>query len=34
MCLHPRYPSEIPPEIAEWGHEFLAEDNPYRLIGD
>ncbi len=34
MCLHPRYPSEIPPEIAEWGREFLAEDNPYRLIGD
>lgn len=34
MCLHPRYPCEMPPEIAEWGREFLAEDNPYRLIGD
>jgi transposase len=34
MCLHPRYSSEIPPEIAEWGREFLADDNPYRLIGD
>jgi len=34
MCLHPRYPSEISLEIAEWGRQILAEDNPYRLIGD
>jgi transposase len=34
MSLQPLDLSEIPPDIAAWGQKYLAEDDPYRLLGD
>jgi transposase len=34
MCLKPQPPRPMPPEIAAWGANHLAEDDPYKLIGD
>jgi transposase len=34
MSLHPTDWHEIPPETAELGRKLLAENHPYRLLGD
>ena len=34
MSLQPLDLSEMPPDIAAWGQKYLAEDDPYRLLGD
>jgi transposase len=34
MCLKPQPPRPMPPEMAAWGAKHLADDDPYKLIGD
>jgi hypothetical protein len=34
MSLKPQPPRPMPPEIAAWGAKHLADDDPYKLIGD
>src|SRR5215831_200270 len=34
MSLKPLPPRPMPPEIAAWGTNHLAGDDPYKLIGD
>jgi len=34
MCLKPQPPRPMPPDMAAWGAKHLANDDPYKLIGD
>jgi transposase len=34
MSLKPQPPRPMPPEMAAWGTKHLADDDPYKLIGD
>jgi transposase len=34
MCLKPQPPRLMPPELAAWGANHLADDDPYKLVGD
>jgi len=34
MSLKPQPPRPMPPEIATWGANYLANDDPYKLVGD
>ena len=34
MCLKPQPPRPMPPELAAWGAKHLADDDPYKLVGD
>jgi transposase len=34
MSLKPQPLRPIPPEMADWGAKYLANDDPYKLIGD
>jgi transposase len=34
MSLKPQPPRPMPPELAAWGANHLADDDPYKLVGD
>ena len=34
MSLKPQPPRPMPPDMAAWGTKHLANDDPYKLIGD
>src|SRR5690606_22153482 len=34
MSLKPQPPRPMPAEIASWGANHLADDDPYKLVGD